>query len=1125
MGQPPVAQPKRSFSELSVSWKILIVGILLFAGCVTVSGGTVSADVGSWEGRPVALIEVAFEGTDTDPVEQAALLEILRGTVGVDYSAVRIRNSLEALFRSGRVSSARLEAYDSGSGEGRARPVRLRFVVKPLAKIERADLVLEGAAGLGLSQDEMRTRLTRVDPGTPRSEQALKNNSDTLQIYLRDRGFFNAEVDYTEILNPFGTRTSILYRVRPNVAARVDTFDIQIEGFDANAIRPTLTVQPGVIFNRNSLTEDVNRIRRALIAQDRLAARLDVPTVAHDDTSNRIRIKLTGAAGPVVKVTVADMKLSEGAMRDLLPVKREGTIEPSAIVEGERRLRNKLQEDGYFFAVATAVCSVEPRPATYESANGTTQMCQEIAPETIGASTVTIAYSVERGRRFKLTEIRLEGTDKLDLRYLKAELQTREASILGIVPKLGYGRGYTSRDLLAQDAATITARMRDLGYRRAKVAVRQGVSLEGDNLIITFAVTEGPLSTIAAIEVRGNKIYTEAELVQLLTIKPGQPFSRTRARADGDRILNRYANDGYIDADLDFSQVEFPRQGEEERVKVIFTVVNEGDKVFINEIRVVGNERTKTSAVLRAIPLRPHHVLRAEELSDSERVLYATDAFSRITISTEPAPDNDLGYKQRNVIIYVEEQKPRILSYGGGFSTDNGPLGTIDLRNVNLFGKLQQGSVRLRASRRTQLFRVEFFDPRFRPYGNNQFSPLTFSMQYLRDASVTRFFRSTIDRGAFGIVQRLDTDGNPIDQFGAPAGTPTINRFTFNVETQRTLDRKTNTIMFLRYSYEDVRLLHLNSLLVQPILQPDRVVRLSRFGGTLVRDTRRNCTTRGDATVSGTSQEPCPYNASDATAGEYLALDYSVALRQLGGNFSFSKFTGTYQRYYQARKLGGTVFAGRIVFGAANLFNPPDRNNDGVIDEADLTVPISERFFSGGSTSLRGFDFEEAGPRRVICPGSPNLVVEADGRCRAGVFRKNNGDLVTLNPFTVPVGGNALAVLNLEARIPLTDTFQVVPFYDGGNVFRRVGDIFGRKSTSTAVTVGDQITAQNLRARWTNTVGLGLRIKTPIGGALSVDYAFQLNPPVFRIPQDPAANLAFYRLSRGQLHFRFSQAF
>ncbi|MBA3768261.1 MAG: BamA/TamA family outer membrane protein, partial [Acidobacteria bacterium] len=116
----------------------------------------------------------------------------------------------------------------------------------------------------------------------------------------------------------------------------------------------------------------------------------------------------------------------------------------------------------------------------------------------------------------------------------------------------------------------------------------------------------------------------------------------------------------------------------------------------------------------------------------------------------------------------------------------------------------------------------------------------------------------------------------------------------------------------------------------------------------------------------------------------------------------------------------------------------------------------------------------------------------------------------------VPVGGNALAVINLEARTPLTKIFQVVPFYDGGNVFRRVGDIFGRE-----IKPGED---PNLRVEWTHTVGLGLRIKTPLGGALAVDYGYLLNPPQFVL--DPAArDPQIIRLRHGQLHFRFTQTF
>jgi len=302
-------------------------------------------------------------------------------------------------------------------------------------------------------------------------------------------------------------------------------------------------------------------------------------------------------------------------------------------------------------------------------------------------------------------------------------------------------------------------------------------------------------------------------------------------------------------------------------------------------------------------------------------------------------------------------------------------------------------------------------------------------------------------------------------------------------------------------------------------------VRLARIGASFVRDTRERCE-RGllpvrsfdeDDERPGEPGEVCRYNQVDATRGGFLSVDYAVALRQLGGNISFNRFQATYRHYYKMRAFRDTVFAGNMTLGLANVFNPRDRDENGTIDEIDLTLPISERFFSGGSTTLRGFSFEEAGPREVVIP--------------LGQFRDRERNLVTLNPFTIPVGGNALAVVNLEARVPLTRTTQVVPFYDGGNVFRRVGDLFG-KSDPAAVPPGDIlafIRAENLKAKWSNTVGIGLRWQTPIGGALAVDYGFLLNPPEFLVPQAGPGGFdgtpAVFRLHRGALHFRITQTF
>jgi outer membrane protein insertion porin family len=1091
------------------------------------NSSTATPRMGEYEGRPIGQVEIVFEGSPADAAAEAEFRSLLVVARGDEYSAVRVRDSLQALFDSEMVSSARVEAHENACPQPPGAPagqssVCLRFVIKRQVRVSEVVLGLSPATGSPVSEDELRARLNMLDPGARVSETTLKNNADLIQAYLRDRGFFRAEVEYTTRPDPndrTGTRAIVAFQVKLNEQARVGPFNINVQGFDPSRVRPQLSLQTGSPFTRQALGEDLTRIRQAIIAQGYLAPQLD-EQVTLDSTANQISVTVKGGVGPKVGVKVNGYALKGKVERELLPIEREGTIDYSAVVEGERRLRNKLQEEGYFFAEVEAVCSVAPPLPTTEQ-NGTKLTCENLNPVELTGRTVQITYNVERGRRFKLTDIRIEGTDLLTIEDVEADLKTQEANLLSFVPVIGgYGRGYTSAQLLVQDQRLIRARMQDLGYRRADVTVRQGVSLDGENLIITFVVDQKELTRVAGVEIRGNQIYTEGVLRDQLqgTVVDG-PFSRSVARADGDKILNLYARDGYINARLDFSIVELPKKKisdtvQEEQVRVVYTISNEGDKVFINRIIVNGNILTRREAITEAIPLVEGEVLRLDKLTDSERILYETDAFRQVIIRTEPAGENQAGFKKHDVIIDVEELKPRIREYGGGYSTDNGPLGFFDIRHVNLFGKLRQGTARLRFSRRQQLLRFEYFDPRYQRYGDNQFAPLAVSVQYQRDSTITRFFRTTIDRGNLGIVQRLDEDGNPIDEFGERTGEPTINRFTFNIETQRVIDRDTRSILFLRYSYEDVRLFDIGSLLLADILRPDRAIRTSGLGVAFVRDTRERCVGNLSrlvrASLPAGTTERCEYSATDATTGDYLTVNYGLSLRQLGGNISFNKFFGNYRRYYQLPRARNTVLAASITLGLGNVFNPRDRDGDGVIDEDDLTLPISERFFSGGSTTLRGFGYEEAGPREAVFP--------------TGIFRDRQGDPIVINPFLVPTGGNALAIVNLEARLPLTKLFQVVPFYDGGNVFRRIGDLFGRRPEFDP----RDIEASNLRANWTNTVGLGVRIRTPIGGALAIDYGILLDPPEFILLQGTppgSAPPAVIRLKKGQLHFRFTQTF
>jgi len=1124
VSQKAEGKRQKAVSRGQQAKRLLFFCLLPVAFCLLLSGSAF-AQVGDYEGRPVAAVEVVLEGTPADAAAQAEFKGILKIAAGEEYSAVNVRQSLHDLYASGRVASARVEISESGTG--RLAPIRIRFVVQ--RQIIIATVSIRGAfTGTPIARDEIRARLNLLESGRRFSLVAIERNADEIQSYLRDRGYYNATVEHEEIPDPSdasGTRRRVIYTITPNQQAHVGSFTIEIKGFDPNPVRPSLKLQPNAPFTREILGEDLNRIKQALIVKGYMAPQLEDPAVQFDSATNAINIGLKGKVGPLVEISFSpNYNLKESKQQKLLPIKREGNLDGSILDEGARRVRQQLQEQGYFFADVEPRCTVTP-PVPTMTENGTQETCQNLNPAELDGHNIKVVYEVTLRRRLRLADIRITGTNKLTIEDILPQLKSKKVSAFAFLPFLGsYGRGYTSSALLEQDQRTIRALMRDFGYRKNEVKVLQGISPTGDNLIITFQVVEGPLTRIADIDIKGEKVFSDDRLRQELSIVKDAPYSPSQVRADNDQLLNLYAREGFIEAEVRPSIDELPMKGGDEQVRVVFNVNKEGAKGIINDILVNGVtgdgsvQENKRAAIKRAVPLHPGEALRADRITEAERMLYVTDAYRQVLVSQQPVGDGPNGTKLYDVIIDVEEKRPRVMEYGGGYSTDLGPLGIFELTNVNFMNRLRQAAMRIRVSQRQQLVRFEVLDPRFFRYGKHQLAPLAVSVQYLRDSSFTRFFRSTIDQGTDGIVQRLDEDGNPVDRFGNPAGEPTVNRFTFGIETQRVLSQKLHSLLFLRYNYEDVRLRNIESLLIEPILRPDQVVRLSGPGVSFVIDTRQRCERRLPGTFVGEDEtvrggEVCRYNQTDATRGQFLSADFRVTARALGGNTSFMRFESTYHTYYKSRRARNTVFAANLTVGLARLFNPRDLNGNGLVDDFDLLLPISERFFSGGATTLRGFGYQEAGPRQVIVP--------------QGQFHNTSGELVGVNPFTVPIGGNGMVVTNLEARVPVTPEIQVVPFYDGGNVFRSVGDIFNRQPITPTGNFLRDVNAQNLRVRWTNTVGVGFRFKTPLGGALAVDYGYLLNPSEFLIPQNlgTTPTTAIYRLHQGQIQFRFTQTF
>lgn len=1064
-----------------------------------------------YDNHPVGKIAISFGGPEVDTPAAEQYRVIARESLGSTYSAPRVRDSIEALYnKTNNVTLVTVAAVLNRSGG-----VDLRYNIKRKTLVEKVSIVMGQITGDLVTEQDLLFKLNLLTPGTAITDATLRNNADQILDYLRERGFYKSTVTYEQKPLQNDNEVGVVFTVTPNEQSRVENFRIDIKGYDKPVPISLLRLKKGGYYSRDRLLKDVVMIRDLLRKADFTAPELNESHVTYDDDTNSISIELTGKVGPKVKVLVESekAKIRSGTQDSLVPIKREGTLDYAAIVEGERRLENYYQEQGYFFVNVTPVCAAEPALNDAEGrplANNTEFLCSFLGGEDLMSRSVEVKYHVDIGRRLRLIDIRLSGTNKMTIDDISTVLRSQKANPLGVVPLFGYGRGYTSGVIIDEDAVTVRSLMSELGYRDAQVHVNQGVTPNGDDLIITFEVDEGPPTVIGGVSIVGSKAFPSDQLLSHLTQLSGANYSRAKVRNAARKLSEFYSEQGYYDARVVSSVIESASapDAEKKSVKIEFKVENEGKKIVINRILISGGEHTHLAAVMKSLTLKTGELLRSSDIYTSEQNLYGTDAFAKVEIKTQPAGDGPAGERLTDVIINLEEQPPRLLHYGGGYSTDLGLAGFFDIRHFNLFRNLWQGGIGVKYSQRQQLIQFDFIDPRFLHDGEKRFAPLTLSALYQRDSTVTRFFRSAFDSGTFGIVQRLDANGNPIDVFGQNAGRPTINRFAFSAETSRTLSRKGRSILFFRYRFEDVRLTNIESLLIKDILRPDAKVRISGFGATFARDTRQKCSVKTsllDLIAKGEPGDSCRYNASDPTKGYYLTADYNFSLPALGASIGFQKFQASYNFYYTLSFLKNTTIAARSTIGLAGVFSGGDRFDNVQFPGLNGILPISERFFAGGSNTLRGYNFEEAGPRVVIVP--------------QGTFRDRSGNQVFLNPFTIPFGGNALAIMNIEARTPLTKTIRAVPFYDAGNVFRRVGDIFRRPNIAP-----NDVAGQNLRARWTHTIGLGLRLKTPVGGEFGIDYGYLLNPPRFLIPQQSGPN-AIFQLPHGHIHFRFSQAF
>ncbi len=200
-------------------------------------------------------------------------------------------------------------------------------------------------------------------------------------------------------------------------------------------------------------------------------------------------------------------------------------------------------------------------------------------------------------------------------------------------------------------------------------------------------------------------------------------------------------------------------------------------------------------------------------------------------------------------------------------------------------------------------------------------------------------------------------------------------------------------------------------------------------------------------------------NPFNPTTGSLHAVILKYASTYFGSTTNMLKATAQTSWYFPVYK--GIIAGFSARGGIASSLAP-------VMD-----IPISERFFIGGASSLRGYSYESVAP---------------------------------LNKLKHPVGGDTMAIFNAELRFPLPYNFGLVTFLDAGNAWLLNKNV---KPTGAGPVQTLNVTSSSTKGLRYGA-GLGIRYQTPVG-PLRLDYGFKVN----RRPGE----------SIGELHFTLGEAF
>ncbi len=373
-------------------------------------------------------------------------------------------------------------------------------------------------------------------------------------------------------------------------------------------------------------------------------------------------------------------KLKEKDLSGVLTIREYNPLDEDRIAESEKAISKLYAEKGLSLA----------------------EVSHELVPLDTEQGDYQLVFHIQENKEIKIHRVSFVGNKIFSDRKLAQPIKTKVKGALSFLTR----SGKYDEEALQMDVDRLTYFYLNNGFLKVKIGKPQvSLSRNKNGLIVTFPVYEGDPYKVASVDIDGDIITTQEELLNKIKLKPGLIYSRSTQDQDVAALSLLYGDQAYAFANV-YPQI---KTNDDQKTADVVYLINKGNKINIERIDIKGNTVTHDKVIRREMQVKENAPYNQSALELSKTRLMQLGYFEMVNFST-PRGKND-----NSVILVVEvKEKPTgTFSIGAGFSTLESFVFNASIQKNNFLGVGVKGSISANLSKLRQEFSLSVDDSYF----------------------------------------------------------------------------------------------------------------------------------------------------------------------------------------------------------------------------------------------------------------------------------------------------------------------------------------------------------------------------------------------------------------------------